>query len=246
VGRHQIVEKLHQLRLPDMAAAYERQEQGVHCDGLTFDERLGFLVDAEFLSRQNRKLARLLQEAKLRVAATPEDINYRQSRGLDRGVMRALLEGNWLMGKQNITLTGPTGVGKTYLICALGHAACRQGYRVRYMRVPRLLDELTLSRGDGRYSERLRQLAKYDLLLLDDWGLSPLTSAQGRELLEVLDDRVDLRSTCVASQIPYELWHSQIPDPTIADSVMDRLLNQSHHIALTGDSMRSAAPALSS
>jgi len=245
VGRNQIIEKLHQLRMPAMATAYERQEQGVDYEGLTFEERLGFLVDAEFLSRQNRKLARFLHDARLRVPATPEDINYRQSRGLDRSVMRALLEGGWLERQQNITVTGPTGVGKTYLICALGHAACRQGYRVRYMRVPRLLDELTVSRGDGRYSSLLRQLAKYDLLILDDWGLSPLTSVQGRELLEVLDDRVDLRSTCVASQIPYELWHGQIPDPTIADSVIDRLLNKSHHIALAGDSMRTAAPVLS-
>ena len=245
MGRNQIIEALHTLQMPAMADAYERQEQGIEGDGLTFEERLGFLVDAEVLYRQNRKQARLLQEAKLRVPASPEDINYRQARGLDRGVMRSLLEGGWIERKQNLTLTGPTGVGKTYLICALGHAACRQGYRVRYMRVPRLLDELAISRGDGRYSSFLRQLAKYDLLILDDWGLSPLTSAQGREMLEVLDDRVDLRSTCVASQIPYELWHGQITDPTIADSVIDRLLNKSHHIALAGDSMRSEAPVLS-
>ncbi len=244
MGRSQILDRLHFLRLPAMADAYERQ-QGVESQELTFDERLGFLVDAEVLARQNRKLTRHLQEAKLRVPATPEEINYRQSRGLDRGVVRALLECGWVERRQNLTVTGPTGVGKTYLICALGHAACRLGYRVRYMRVPRLLDELAITRGDGRYGQFLRQLTKYDLLILDDWGLSPLTGAQGREILEVLDDRVDIRSTCVASQIPYELWHGQISDPTIADSVIDRLLNKSHHMTLTGESMRSEVPLLS-
>lgn len=244
MGRSQILDQLHSLRLPAMAAAYERQ-QGVESQGLTFEERLGFLVDAEVLARQNRKLTRHLQEAKLRVPAMPEEINYRQSRGLDRSVVRALLECGWVERRQNLTVTGPTGVGKTYLICALGHAACRLGHRVRYMRVPRLLDELAITRGDGRYGQFLRQLAKYDLLILDDWGLSPLSGAQGREMLEVLDDRVDIRSICVASQIPYELWHGQISDPTIADSVIDRLLNKSHHMTLTGESMRNEVPLLS-
>lgn len=238
--RNQTVNQMHALRLPAVAAAYERQLQEPEVEGLSFDERLGLLTDAEYRARENKRMARLLRDARLRLPASPEDMDFHTPRGLERGVVKSLFTCGWIERKQNVILSGPTGVGKTFLTCALGQAACRQGHRVRYARLSRLLDDLLVARGDGRYGSFLQQLARLDLLILDDWGLTPLTSAQGREVLEVLDDRADLRSTCVASQLPFELWHQQIPDPTIADAVLDRLLHKAHRLLLTGESMRAA------
>lgn len=236
--KQQTIDHLHTLRLPAMADAYHRLAQDPETEGLTFDERLGLLVDAEWISRQNRKLAKLLREAKLRLPACPEDVDLQTPRGLDRSLLRTLWEGHWVAHHHHVIVTGPTGVGKTHFVCALGQAACRQGYRVRYLRLPRLLDDLHMARGDGRYGNLLNQLMKTDLLILDDWGLAPLTSGQGRELLEILDDRTGLRATCIASQLPFELWHEQMPDPTVADAVMDRILHRAHRIIMRGESMR--------
>ena len=234
----QTIDTLRQLKLAAMAEAYSRQTQDPDCHQLSFDERMGLLVDYEWIYRQDRQLARRLREAHLKILACVEDFDYEASRGLDRMVIRQLATGKWLQAHQHVLITGPTGVGKTYLSCALANAACRQGYRARYYRLSRLLDELTIAKGDGSYTKMMNQLAKVDLLILDDWGLAPLTAAESREVLEILDDRTALRSTCIASQLPLPLWHQHFTDPTVADAILDRLVHTAYKIQLSGESMR--------
>lgn len=235
------VDRLHQMRLWGMSEAFVAQLQKPDYQELSFEERLGLLVDQEWTYRQNRRLARLLRQARLRLPACLEDVDHRHPRGLDRALLRSLATCDWLRARQNVLITGPTGVGKTFIACALANATCRQDFTARYYRAPRLLAELGIARGDGSYPRLLNQLAKTDLLVLDDWGLAPFTDTQGRDLLEVVDDRAQAHSTIVASQLPVENWHGLMSDPTVADAILDRLVHNAHKIALRGESMRKMA-----
>lgn len=238
---HSTLETLQELGLKGMAAAYRAQLQDPDVQSLSFDERFGLIVDREWGERQNRRLARRLREAKLRLPAAVEDIDFTVSRGLDRGLIRTLAEGRWLREHQNLLVSGPTGVGKTFLVCALANAAIRLGFSARYYRVSRLLGDLAIARADGTYPKIMARLAKVDLLVLDDWGLSPFTPAEARELLEVIEERHGTRSTAVASQLPIENWHAALGDPTVADAIMDRLVHQAYKVNLRGESMRKLA-----
>jgi len=236
---NQTLETLHQLKLAGMAAAYARQLEQPAAHDLSFDERLALLVGAEETERENRKQIRLLRLAHLRQSnACVEDIDYRHPRGLERSRMAALTTCDFIRQRQNLHITGPTGTGKSWLACALGQTACRQGLPVRYERVPRLLENLRLSRGDGSYGKKLQQIAKTDLLILDDFGLKPLTSPEKHDLLEIIEDRHGLRSTLVTSQLPIKTWHEYLGDPTVADALLDRLLNNAHRLELRGESLR--------
>lgn len=233
------VQKLRGLSLTAMADAWLAQQQRADLASLSFDERFGLIVDAEFLARENRRLTRRLSEAKLRQSqACLEDFDEATKRGLDKTLLRQLATGHWIAEHLNIVITGATGVGKTYLACALGQQACRSGYRVIYRRTPRLIDELTLARADGTLARLLGRLARVDLLILDDWGLTPLRDHDRRDLLEVIEDRDGLRSTLLASQIPIANWHDYLGDPTIADAIADRLLHNAHRLVLKGPSRR--------
>jgi DNA replication protein DnaC len=233
------LEKLHTMRMSTMAESWLEQQRDPEMDGLNFDERLGMLVDAEYIARENRKLHRRLREAKLRIPqACMEDIHYAARRGLDKPQMRQLGTCKWLSESLNVVVTGATGVGKTFIACAFGQQACRRGYRTMYRRVTRLLDELVLARADGTYPQLLSRFARMDLLILDDWGMGTLTETQRHDLLEVLEDRDGDRSTLVASQLPPEKWHEQIGDPTVADAILDRLIHRAYKIGLKGPSRR--------
>jgi len=234
---HPTHEKLNQLKLFGMARALTEQG-GLDLDHLGFEERLGLLIDRETTERDGRLLAQRLLRAKLKPNTAAEDTDYRHARGLDKVLFKRLLTGQWLREKQNVLLTGPTGVGKTWLACALAHQACRQGYSAYYVRLPRLLDELSIGRADGRYSKLLKQLAKVDVLTIDDWGLAVLDDVHRRDLLEVLDDRHNARSTIVTSQLPVDHWHAAIGDATLADAILDRLVHNAHQLALKGESLR--------
>jgi len=200
--------------------------------------RFGLMLDREWTERQERKLKYRLGSAKLREQACMEDIDYRHPRGLDRSVMQRLATCAWVGHHENVVVTGPTGVGKTWLACALTNKACREGHSARYVRVPRLLQDLFIARSDGSYGKELAKLAKVEILLLDDLGLAPLTELERRDLLEVLEDRCGRRSTIVTSQLPVKQWHDTIGDPTIADAILDRVLRSAHRIELKGKSLR--------
>jgi DNA replication protein DnaC len=236
---HPTLERLHELRLRGMAAALEEQLQGSAAQDLSFEERLALLLEREITWRDNSRLQRLLRDARLRLpSAAPEDIDYRSVRGLDRSVLLRLGSADWVRQRQVVLIVGPTGVGKSYLACALGQAACRSGRSTRYFRLGRLLGELALARADGSYAKLLAKLAKADLLILDDWGLAPLADVERRDLLEILEDRYRSKSTLVTSQLPIEHWHEYIGSPTLADAILDRLVHGAHKIVLKGGSMR--------
>jgi len=236
--KHPTLDKLEALRLFGMAQGLREQLGTSDCSALTFEERLGLLVDRETTARDNARLASRLKRAKLRLTATVEDIDFRSPRGLDKGTMLALAECRWIRERHNCLITGPTGVGKSYLACALAHKACRDGYAALYVRAPHLFEELAMAKGDGRYRRLIARYARLDLLVLDDWGLSPLTDEQRHDMLEILEERHDRRSTLVTSQIPVEKWHPVIGDPTLADAILDRLVHNAYRLALKGDSLR--------
>lgn len=227
------------LRLPGMLAAFEEQQMNSAAASLSFDERFAMLVDREQSWRENRRVARLLREAKLKSSqACMEDVRYGAGRKLDRAMVAQLGSCQWIRAHQNLILTGATGCGKTWLACALGNAACRQGLSVAYVRTPRLFEELRIAHGDGSFGKRLASLAKTDLLILDDWGLAPLNQSERNDLLEILDDRVGSRSTLITSQLPVEHWHAYLNDPTLADAILDRVIHAAHKLALAGESQR--------
>lgn len=221
-----------------MANALQEQSALIEIENLQFEERLGLLVDREMTDRENRRLQSRLKKAHLRQSACVEDIDYRSVRGLDKSLIQKLATGSWIQSHHNVLMTGPTGTGKTYLASALAHHACRKGFSSLYLRLSRLLDDLTLAKGVGRYARVLTALAKVDLLIIDDWGLSTLTEEQRKDLLEVVEDRHGTRSTLLASQLPVEHWHKIIGDPTLADAILDRLVHNAYTINLKGESMR--------
>lgn len=233
----QTIEKLNQMRLKGMAECYESQVGDSYAE-LSFDERFSMLVDYELTYRENRRMARLLKEARLKEPACVEDIDYQHPRSLDRNVMSHLASCQWLQNGQNVLVTGPTGIGKTFIICALGNHACRHNYSTRYYRVSRLLMDINIARGDGTYPKFLNKLAKTNLLILDDWGLNPLNQEECRDMFEIIDDRVKTGSTVISSQLPVDHWHSFMAEPSIADAILDRLIHSSHKLNLKGESMR--------
>jgi DNA replication protein DnaC len=234
------LERLHALNLGGMARALLEQRETPAYAELPFEDRLGLLVDREATERENRRLERHLRAAKLRVTASVEDIDFRAPRGLDRSVVLELAQARWVAAHQQVLLTGPTGVGKTYLACALAAAAIRAGHTALYARVPRLLAEIGTARVDGRLARLLAAWARIEVLVLDDFALQPLTDAQAADLLEVIEDRSGVRSTIVTSQLPVALWHEGLGEPTVADAICDRLLAGAHRIELTGASLRRA------
>jgi DNA replication protein DnaC len=234
----QTIDLLHELRLPAMADALEEQRRMPESLSLDFEDRLSLLLAREKDSREHRRLTRLLQLARLRHPAVLEDVNFRAKRGLDKSQFLRLATSAWVQQHEVLMITGPTGTGKSWLACALGHAACRQGLSVRYVRLPRLLQELVIARSDGSYGRLLAQLGKTDLLILDDWGLAPTGDQERRDLLEMIEDRTGRRATLITSQVPVEHWHELIGDATFGDAILDRIVHQAHHITLTGGSLR--------
>jgi len=239
----QTLDKLRRLKLTGMCDALELQRAQPETHDLAFEERLALLVDREVLHRDNRRLDRLLKAAKLRVPACIEDIDYRHPRGLERSRMATLASCDWIRQSLNLCITGPTGCGKTWLACALGNQACRQGLSVRYLRVPRLFEQLRIAHGDGSYARLMSQLLKTELLILDDWGIQKVTGPQRQDLMEVIEDRHGRGSTLIASQLPTEHWHDYIGSATLADAILDRLLHGAHRLNLKGESLRKVAVA---
>lgn len=231
-------EQLRTLKLTGMLDALEQQLGQPQSYDLSFDERLALLVEREVLHRENRRLDRLLKAAKLRVQACVEDIDYRHPRGLEKSRMATLAGLDWVRQSLNLCITGSTGCGKTWLACALGNQACRQGLSVRYLRLPNLFEQLRIAHGDGSYVRLMGQLLKTDLLILDDWGIQKLTTTQRNDLMEVIEDRHGRHSTLIASQLPIEHWHDYIGEATLADAILDRLLHGAHRLNLQGGSMR--------
>ena len=233
------LEQLQALKLPTLAAAWTAQQQEAAASQLSFDERFGLLVEAEWCARENARLTRHLQAAKLKLSqACLEAIDYPARRELDKALLRQLATGRWVAEHQHVLITGATGTGKTFVACALAHQACRQGYQALYWRLARLFHALALARADGTYARLLAKLARVDVLVLDDLALVPLQDAERRDLLEVLEDRYGTRSTIVTSQVPPSHWHEAIGDPTLADAICDRLLHNSHRLMLKGPSRR--------
>ena len=233
------IEQLRKLKLNALAAAWAAQQADPGVQALSFDERLALLVSHEVQHRENQRMTKVMREAKLKFPnACIEDVDASPGRGIDRAVLRQLASGRWARDHHAIVITGPTGTGKTYLGCAFAQQVCRLGMRALYRRVSRLIDELTLARADGSYPRLLDRLAKFDVLLLDDWGMRPLSAQARHDLLEVIDDRAGRGSTILTSQLPTGLWHDHIGDPTVADAICDRLLHTAHRIELTGPSMR--------
>ena len=236
------INQLRSLRLDGMVRAIEDQASSAAATALGFEERLTLLVQREVDWRDDRRVARLLKAARLKVStACVEDINWRASRSLDKSLVTALAAGDWLRHGQSLLITGATGCGKTWLACALAHQAARSGFSVLYTRAARLFDELQVAHGDGSFARRLAQLAKLDLLVIDDFAISPIGAAERNDLLEVLDDRVGTRSTLITSQLPVKAWHTYLDDPTLADAILDRVVHSSHKIELKGRSLRDQA-----
>jgi len=235
---HPTLELLRQLGLAGMARAFEELAASPRGAELDHAEWLGLLLDRELSNRQDRRLKARLRYARLRHHAAVEDVDYRTPRGLDRALFQKLALGGWIEAKQNLIVEGPTGVGKSWLACALGHKACRDNHSVLYQRIPRMFADLALARGDGRYPRLMRALGGVKLLILDDWGLEPLGPEQRRDLLEIAEDRYGRSATLITSQIPVDRWHDLIGDPTLADAILDRIVHNAHRLTLRGDSLR--------
>ncbi len=244
---HVTIDKLHALGLGAMAAGLADQlaVPGPFAE-LSFEDRLGLLVDREADAKDSRRLALRLKAAKLRYPASVEDIDWRSPRGLDRSAVASLSQAGWVGAHHNLVITGPTGVGKSYLACALANAALRAGHSATYVRVPRLIDDLAIGRADGRYGRLLSALGRVSLLVLDDFLLTPAPAQACRDLLEVVEERAQRRSTMVASQLPVDAWHAAMGDPTLAEAILDRILQASHRIALKGPSLRKPKPEVAS
>ncbi len=233
------LDKMHQLKLYGMSQAWQNMDKNIEHTTLTLDEGLGMLIDHELTYRQNNKEQRLLKNAKLRYPdACVEDINYQHKRALPRETLQQLLSCQWLTQGQNIILTGPTGVGKTYLACAIAQNACRSGYSARYYRLSKLLEQLRIAYADGSYTRLLGQLLKVQCLIIDDWGIEPIDQQHRNQLLEIIDDRYKQHALIIATQLPQENWHDYIGDATVADAILDRVIHKAINIDLQGESMR--------
>lgn len=233
------LEKLHALRLGAMAAAWDEQQRQPDIQAMTFDERFGLLVEAEWVARETKRVGRALKEAKLRLSqACIEGVEYKSARHLDKAVVRQLATCCWIQEHHSVLISGATGTGKTYLACALAHQACRKGYRAAYRRAPRLFDELRLAKADGTFPRVLARFARLDVLVIDDFAIAPLNDAERRDLLEILEDRHGTRATIITSQLNPKHWHDYLADPTTADAICDRVLHGAHRIALEGPSRR--------
>jgi DNA replication protein DnaC len=236
---NQTTEKLFNMKLPAMSKEYRRQMEHAPTISLSFDERFGMLVDAEWTNRRNNQLHKLLKRANLKIGnACLEDIDYKPEHNIDKDMVSRLADCSWVKEGRVLIITGKTGTGKTFLACAFGNAACRQGFKVKYYRVNRLLSDLAIGRGDGSYNKLMRDLKKVDLLILDDFGMANLDPATSRDLLEVIDDRFGTRGTVIASQLPVMRWHELFEDSTIADAVLDRLVHNAYRFAPDGDTKR--------
>ena len=235
---HKIAEKLQALRLTGMIKALAEQDAMSDIGQLSFDERFGLIVDREEIERRNKSFQNRVRRAKLKDNASIEDLDYSASRGLSKMTMLKFVSGEWIREHQNIIVSGPTGAGKTYVACALAQAACRQGYTVRYLRIPRFLRSLETARADGSYEKLLNEIQRTDLILFDDFGQAKLQTEEAKDLLEIMDDRHGLRSCLITSQLDSAKWYEIIPDPTIADALLDRIIHRSHKILLKGASLR--------
>ena len=232
------IEKLHAMRLSAMAQAFLEQTANPNMAQLSFEERFGLIVDQQMTEMEDRRMQSRLKSAKLRLSATVEDLDFRASRNMDRSMIMSLAQNQWVRSHQNILVTGPTGAGKSYLGCALAQKACRDGHTTVYQRLPRLLNELAVARHDGRYHKLIAPLIKCEVLLLDDLLIAPISRNDQRELLEIVEERYDRKSTIVTSQLPVKAWHDSMEDPTLADAILDRLVHNAHKVNLDGDSMR--------
>lgn len=233
-------ERLRAMRLSGMAEAFAAQMEDTGAAQLSFEERFSLMVDHEWLARQNRALQRRLKEARLGQQACIEDIDYKHQRGLDRALVRSLSGSQWVTSHHNLLISGPTGVGKSFLGCAFAHKAVRDGFTVIYLRASRLFQNLSLARADGSLRELLRKIARADVLVVDDWAMHPMSETERRDFLEICEERYERRSTVLTSQFPVAQWHKQIGDPTIADSILDRLVHNAYRIELNGESLRKA------